>query len=182
MEKFSRRQVLDAYLTGPEQIRPQELVWGMVHEPPSPFFGHQAIVTRALVLLDSHVRAHEAGVVCVSPMDVVLDEELALVVQPDVLFVSRERMQIIRKQVWGAPDLVVEVESTGTRRRDRTTKLQWYRRYGVRECWLVDPRPRTIAVVNLTGARVSRRVFRGDRPVGSAVLPQFQDTAAAFFR
>jgi Uma2 family endonuclease len=182
MEKFSRRQLLDAYLTGPEQLRPQELVWGMVHEPPSPFFGHQSIVTRALVLLDAHVRQQRAGVVCVSPMDVVLDAELALVVQPDVLFVSRERTAIIRDQVWGAPDLVVEVESTATRRRDRTTKLGWYRRYGVRECWLIDPRTQAIVVVTLTGARVSRRSFRGEHPVRSSVLPHFQDPAAAFFR
>lgn len=57
---------------------------------------------------------------CVAPLDVVLDETAALVVQPDVVFISRDRLGIIRNQVWGAPDLVVEVASLGTAERDRS--------------------------------------------------------------
>jgi Uma2 family endonuclease len=182
MLKRLSRQVLDAYLTGPEQVRPQELVWGMVHEPPAPFFGHQAIVTRAVVLLERHVREQAAGIVCVSPIDVVLDADRALVVQPDLIFVARARASIIRNQVWGAPDLVLEVESRRTMRRDRTTKLKWYRQYGVRECWLVAPQTQTIVVVSMNGnQRTTRRRFRGDARVESAVLPAFREPAAAFF-
>jgi Uma2 family endonuclease len=85
----------------------------------------------------------------VSPIDVVLDRERALVVQPDVLFVSRARAAIIRERVWGAPDVVVEVLSWSTARHDRTVKLEWYRRYGTREGWLVDPIARRVEVLNL---------------------------------
>lgn len=122
------RQSVNEYLAGFEDLRRQELVWGaVVVQEPSPRLRHQAIVTRAVVLLDQHVRERRAGLVCVSPIDVVLDEARALVLQPDVVFVSHERAGILRNQLWGAPDLVVEVESPGTRRRDRTQKLRWYR-------------------------------------------------------
>lgn len=136
---MSDRLPVSEYLSGIETMRRRELEWGMVREPPAPFYDHQALVTRVAVLLDTHVRTRGLGDVVVSPVDVVLDARRALVVQPDVVFISTDRRSIVRQQIWGAPDLVVEVLSAGTARRDRTKKLRWYRRYGVRECWLVDP-------------------------------------------
>ena len=131
------RRSTSEYLSGAEQLRRQELVWGFVREPPAPRYGHQSIVTRTIVLLDQHVRSGGLGRVCVSPIDVVLDAQKDLVLQPDVIFVSNDNAAIVRDQIWGPPDLVIEVESLGTRRRDRTFKLRWYRKYGVRE-YLAD--------------------------------------------
>jgi Uma2 family endonuclease len=172
---------VDDYLSGPEEMRRRELVWGVVREPPSPRYGHQSVVTRTTVLLDFHVRQHQLGVVCVSPMDVVLDAKNALIVQPDVLFVSNERAGIVREQIWGAPDLVVEVASPGTKRYDSATKIAWYRTYGVRECWLIDPHEAVVTVVNLGASRDVPRSFSGDNPVDSAVLPAFSTPAREFF-
>lgn len=175
------RQSVNEYLAGIEDLTRQELVWGAVVQEPSPLLRHQAIVTRTVVLLDQHVREQRAGLVCVSPIDVVLDEARALVLQPDVVFVSHERAGILRNQVWGAPDLVVEVESPGTRRRDRTLKLRWYRKYGVREYWLIDPHETAVTVIGLEGQRVRRRRFRGAGRIESPLLPGFREAAAAFF-
>ena len=111
-------------------------------------------------LLDIHVRAHRLGHICVSPIDVVLDELKALVVQPDVLCVSSERMAMVRQRVFGAPDLTIEVLSFGTAFRDRTEKLAWYRDYGVRECWLVDPVRVNVEVFPFE-ARADVRTFEG---------------------
>lgn len=172
---------MNEYLAGDEAMTRQGLIWGSVLREPAPAYAHQAIVTRVVILLDQHARERRAGLVCVSPLDVVLDEARALVVQPDVVFISHERAGILRQQVWGAPDLVVEVESPGTRRRDRTDKLRWYRRYGVREYWLIDPTALTVAVMALDGPRVRRRLFRGSRRLQSGVLPEFRETASAFF-
>jgi Uma2 family endonuclease len=158
----------------------RELVWGVVHEPPAPRFGHQAVVTRALVILDLHVRSRQLGVVCVAPVDVVLDEPKALIVQPDVVFVSTERAAIVRDQVWGAPDLVVEVASRATAIRDRTTKIEWYRTYGVRECWLLDLSHRLVTVVDLQAQGDHRRSFTADEQVRSTVLPDFRAEAREF--
>ena len=178
---MSERIEVDDYLSGPEEMRRRELVWGVVREPPSPRYGHQSVVTRTTGMLDFHVRQHQLGVVCVSPMDVVLDEKNALIVQPDVLFISNERASIVREQIWGAPDLVVEVASPGTERYDRTTKIEWYRTYGVRECWLIDPHEAVVTVVNLGASREASRSFSGDDPIGSDVLPAFNAPAREFF-
>lgn len=166
MERLSVHE----YFRLPETMRPMELVYGVVREPAAPRYGHQSIVTRLTRMLDIHVEEYRSGRVCVSPIDVVLDEPAALVVQPDLIFVSNERLGIIRDRIWGPPDLVVEVLSPRTAARDRTIKLEWYRRYGVREEWLVDYRRRSVEVVDLQSVTVPR-LFVGSEPMRSAVLP-----------
>ncbi len=160
---------LDDYLHSPETNRPMELVYGYVREPPSPFGDHQTAVLRIGSRLDAHVRRDDLGRVFIAPFDVVLDSDHALVVQPDVLFIANPRLNIIRGPVWGAPDLVIEVASASTRHRDRTLKLQWYRRYGVRECWLADPSAQRIEIVDCpTDART---IFTDRESLRSLVLP-----------
>jgi Uma2 family endonuclease len=164
----------------PETNRPAELVYGVVREPPAPAYGHQKIVGQLFHLLKNHVDANKSGEVCISPIDVVLDELADLVVQPDVIFVTKERMAIIRNHIAGAPDIVVEVLSEGTEHRDRTIKLAWYRRYGVRECWIANPRARTIEVVDCgTGKTES---FAGAHAIRSCVLPEFRASADDCFQ
>jgi Uma2 family endonuclease len=172
---------VSAYLRLPESLERTELVNGfIVREPAAPRYGHQSIVTRLTTLLDTHVRAHDLGTVCVSPVDVVLDEPGALVVQPDIVFVTRARAHIIRDRIWGAPDLVVEVLSPRTVHRDRTTKLEWYSRYRVTECWLVQPDGCWIEVVRLH-ADGERRLFAGRDVVQSSVLPAWDVPTAHVF-
>ena len=173
---------VEQYLATPETNRPREVVYGVLREPPAPYVAHQSVVTHLGALLDAHVRSHDLGGVAVSPIDVILDRERALVVQPDIVFVAAGRLALVRNQVWGAPDLVVEVLSRGTARRDRTLKLRWYRQYGVRECWLVDSERRTLTVVDLAGdARQRPRTYRGEAPLRSRVLPRVRLTAARVF-
>ena len=180
--RYSRRRTLSVseYLQEPESLRPMELVFGVVREPPAPLYPHQSIVTRLTMMLYGHVHARGLGSVVVSPFDVVLDRERALVVQPDLLFVSSERLHLIDRCMWGAPDLVIEVLSTATARRDRTTKVNWYDAYGVRECWVVDPLSVTVDVLQFGPNRVCRR-FAGNQSVQSSVLRDWQVTAAAYF-
>jgi Uma2 family endonuclease len=151
-------------------MRSRELVYGFVREPPAPKYGHQSVVTQIGAALLQHARDGQLGLVCVSPIDVILDRDRALVVQPDLVFISQARAHIVRDRIWGAPDLVVEVLSPRTARRDRTIKLGWYRRYGVRECWLVDARARRIEVVDLTAPPGEPRVFGEDDSLRSGVL------------
>ncbi len=172
---MERRISTNDYLRMPETNRPAELVYGVVREPPAPLYGHQKAVGQLFYLLKEHVEKATLGDVCVSPIDVVLDEAAALVVQPDVIFVSKQRSSIIQHCIVGAPDIVVEVVSPGTEHRDRTVKLAWYRRYGVRECWIANPHTRTIDVVDcLTGLAES---FTSAEAVRSHVLPSFAPRA-----
>jgi Uma2 family endonuclease len=160
----------DEYLSAPEDLRRRELVWGVVREPPSPFAPHQQVTTRIAALLDQHVRQHGLGTVLVAPMDVVLDPANDLVLQPDVMFISRARSGIIQDFVRGAPDLVVEVTSPGTARYDRTQKVNWYRAYGVRECWLVDTQQGAVTVFDLSSDTAGVQV-QETTIVQSSVLP-----------
>src|SRR5207247_9621436 len=100
------------------------------------------------------------GEISVAPVDVILDAVRDLIVQPDVFFIAANRLALIRNQVWGAPDLVVEVLSSSTAAHDRGEKLEWYRRYGVRECWLVEAEINEITIVDMTGVARVRRVIR----------------------
>jgi Uma2 family endonuclease len=180
---MSERLTVYDYFAGPEEMRPQELVYGIVREPPAPRYGHQTVVTRTTVALVEYVRTRDLGTVCVSPVDVVLDREQALVVQPDIVFVSTARAHLIREQIWGAPDLVVEVLSPQTAVRDRTLKLSWYRRYGVRECWFLDPRKDEVEIVYLDRrSGTPRRRFRGETPLQSGILPDFTIRAGELFK
>jgi Uma2 family endonuclease len=166
----------DDYLSTPEDLHRRELVWGFVREPPSPFFRHQRVTTRAAALLDHHVRRHDLGTVLVAPMDVVLDAENDLVLQPDVMFISHERSSIIRDFVRGAPDLVLEVTSPATARYDRQDKVGWYRAYGVRECWLLDTQRQVVTVFDLSSTAPGIE-FQGLAVVQSAVLPLLHHSA-----
>jgi len=169
---MSRRITLAAYLAGEETNRPQELAYGVVREPPTPTFEHQIIVGALFRRLDQHVRRYGLGRVVASPMDVVLDRERHLVVQPDVLFVSHERLAICTDRVWGAPDLTIEVLSMGSRRHDCVVKAGWYRQYSVREYWLVDPFARTIEARDLGLKDEGSRTFQSAELVRSRVLPR----------
>jgi len=187
---MSQRITVDEYLAMPESTRPMELVFGVVREPPAPRYGHQSVVTHLGAMLDRHLRETGLGVVAVAPVDVVLDRDRRLVVQPDLIVILAARRHIIGGQVWGAPDLVVEVLSRRTAPRDKGVKLGWYRRYGVRECWLVDPSARTVRIVSL-GNRVRaaesladrRRStrFAGPARLRSDVLPDFNPRALEIF-
>jgi Uma2 family endonuclease len=126
------------------------------------------------------VELKRCGHVGIAPLDVVLDATRALIVQPDVLFVAEERSSIIRNQVWGAPDLVVEVLSPGSAAHDRGEKLDWYRQYGVRECWLVDPVGPHVTVFDFTAAAPATSVIAPPDAVRSSVLPELVAPAALF--
>lgn len=163
---------VSAYLSSEETNRPQELVFGLLREPPAPGFDRQIIVGRIHVALDRHVRRYALGEVVESPVDVILDRKRALVVQLDVVFISNDRRRIHAGRIWGPPDLLVEVLSTFRRRHDRVTKIEWYRRYKVRECWIVDPVAGTVDVLDLASS--AARTFEGRQCVRSQVLPRLR--------
>ena len=172
----------DEYLYDTEETtRIRELAMGRLREPPAPFFSHQAIALKIARILGDHVEALALGRVAIAPVDVVLDRDRALVLQPDVLFIAAERLAIIRDQVWGPPDLVVEILSPRTEHYDRTEKLDWYRQYGVRECWLVEIQRELVTVVDFTGAVPATRTAGGAETVQSSILPRLEVTAATVF-
>jgi Uma2 family endonuclease len=170
----------DEYLDTEETTRHVELAWGEVHEP-APNWDHQMCVGRLFARLDAHVRRFGLGHLGVAPIDVILDAPRSLVVQPDILFVAPDRRDIIRTQLWGAPNLVVEVLSPDTRLHDRTEKRQWYGDYGVQELWLVDVRESTVAVGDPKIPASRFATYIAAQMVRSRVLPRLRLRAAQVF-
>ena len=134
-----------------------ELIDGELFRMPSPNIAHQMISGELFPRMKQFVQERNLGVVFHAPTDVVLSDTDT--VEPDLLFISRERMGIItRLNIQGAPDLVVEIHSSSTTQRDLTAKRALYARSGVKEYWPVDLRS-----PNRAGPVVAWRRFRGSR-------------------
>ena len=172
----------DEYFLTPETMLPQELVWGIVRDAVAPTPGHQWVVGRFFIALTGHVERHRDARVWMSPIDVVLDRDRHLVVQPDVIVITEARVGIVTDRVWGPPDLVIEVLSPRPRIGTLQERIAWFAQYGVRECWLVHQDARTVEVLEFSSGTVAdRRVFLSQEPLRSGVLPAFSTTPAAIF-
>mgnify|MGYP003438912923 FL=1 len=120
---------------------------------PAPEFNHQLISARMQFLIMRFVEKKDLGYVVDAPTDVVLDE--VNVVQPDILFISRENRAIIKKKgVFGPPDLIVEIVSPSTQHRDVYEKKDLYATFKVKEYWIVNPYMKCIEVLSLNGKGV----------------------------
>ncbi len=155
----------------PESNLPHELIDGELRMPAAPNWRHQEVLGNIYVALRKHVKERNLGYVALAPVDVVLDRTRPLVLQPDVLFISRERAEVVQDKVYGAPDLTVEIFSGSGAVFDRTEKAAFYAQYGVREYWLVDPDAETVEVRRLEphGYETVGQFGRGDT-ICSALL------------
>lgn len=116
-----------------------ELIAGEHFVTPSPTNRHQELSVRLTISIGVHLEGHsEQGKLYAAPFDVVITPYD--VVEPDLLVVLGDQLHILTEaNVKGAPGLVVEILSPGTRKRDQTLKRQLFDREGVREYWMVDP-------------------------------------------
>lgn len=160
------------YLRTEETLLPRELAFGVLRVADSPVVPHQRLVGRLYLAMAPFVMERGLGEVLLAPMDVILDYDRALVVQPDLMFVSAGRSHIVSDKVHGAPDLVVEVLSPHPRIGKLEERVGWFARYGVRECWLADLSARQYVVLQL-GPRgvVERRPVLAVERVPSDVIP-----------
>lgn len=180
---FERRDwTYDDYLRLDDDTR-YEIIEGALEVVPAPDIGHQRIAGELSDALRAYVKEHVLGEVFFAPVDVKLSDRN--VVQPDLLFVSRERSAILAgRDVQGPPDLVVEIISPSSTSRDRIVKKRLYERFGVREYWLVDPAGRRIDVFLLEGREYRlTATAAGSGAISSSVIPGFSiDIAQAFPR
>jgi len=164
----------------PESNLPTELWDGELIMSPAPSFLHQEIVVRFHGLLRAWVRRRQLGKTGIAPLDMVLTARRAT--QPDVVFISNERLGIIKERIMGAADLVAEVISPGSRRRDRIDKRDLYEQHGVREYWLIDPEAETVEVLSLESGtyQLVGRWHPGER-AQSRLLKGFEVPIAPLF-
>ena len=131
------------YLRLPDDGKRYEILEGVLHVVPSPTTRHQRISRELEFMIYEYVNRHGLGEVFDAPLDIVFSR--TSIIQPDLIYVSRERQAVItEKHIAGAPDLVVEILSPSSSASDRVTKAQVYARYGVPYYWVVDPDKRAV--------------------------------------
>lgn len=171
---------LAEYFQTPETLLPQELIYGAVRVADAPFVPHQRLVLRLATALQEHVDDTNSGEVFVAPIDCIFDRERALVLQPDIVFVSHSRRDIVLDRIYGAPDLAIEILSPHPRIGQLDERVRWFAQYGVAEIWLYHQTEGRLHVLTCAdGEVVSRRTFGDDTPIESKVLPHFQSSIRA---
>jgi len=169
------------YLLLPEDSR-YELIEGDLFMVPSPNELHQRISKRLEYELITFVEDRELGEIYDAPFDVVLSTHN--VVQPDILFVARERRGIITdKNIQGAPDLIIEILSPGTSDRDLIVKRTLYAKYGVKEYWIVDPVAESIEICRLAQSGMETfQVYLKENTLKSPLLPGLELNLTKIFK
>ena len=134
-----RRLTYDDFLLFPDDGRRHEIIDGEHYVTPSPNTPHQELLGRLHLEIALFLRQHPGtGRVFMAPFDVLFTKWD--VVEPDLLFIAGDQVDILtEKNVQGAPALVVEILSPGTRKKDEQIKRRLFEREGVRDYWLVDP-------------------------------------------
>ena len=140
------------YVCFPEDGKRHELIDGEHYVTPAPLTKHQRISGNLLAAIHHHCQHTKEGRVFSAPTDVVFTE--TNVVQPDILFIGADQFAIItRENIQGEPDLIVEILSDSTRRRDERLKRKLYEQHGVKEYWIVDPELDTVKTYRLKERR-----------------------------
>ncbi len=140
-----KRYTYADYAALPDDGRRYEIIEGELFMSPAPTPDHQEVSGEVEFSLRQHVKKHRLGKVFDAPIDVILDDKN--VVQPDILFISRERLEIVGEtNIRGAPDLIMEILSPGMAYNDLVTKKDLYAQFGVKEYWLIDPGKRWIEI------------------------------------
>lgn len=157
----------ELFFAFPPTSAEQHLIDGLLYISPPATQEHGDVVHAVAVAMKE---AAEPGGRVLRGMDCWLSD--STVIRPDAAYLVAERARLASRYVQGAPDLVVEVHSPGTRRFDTEAKFEAYGRDGVREAWFIDPEARTITVVSGDGTRwVLEAAVAWGEVLPSAVLP-----------
>jgi Uma2 family endonuclease len=174
----------DDFLLFPDDGQRHELIDGEHCVTPSPNVKHQRVLGKLFWVVQSYLEEHPVGEIFCGPLDIVLSPHD--VVEPDLFYISRDRAaQVLTPQnARGAPELVIEIASTSTRKRDETIKRRLYERDGVSEYWVIDPELDSIRVYRREGDRFGRAVEltseRGDL-LTTPLLPGLEIELARIF-
>ena len=151
LEKQARRWTYEEYYKLDDDQR-YEIIDGNLLMAPASDTWHQDWSRGLFRIIDRHVTEQRVGKVFFAPVDVVLDAENT--VQPDIVFIATANAGIIqRRAIFGTPDLLVELISPSSVRRDRYEKKDLYARFGVKEYWIGDPANKALEILTLKEGR-----------------------------
>ena len=175
----------DDFLLFPDDGKRHELIDGEHYVTPSPNLKHQRVSGNFHLLIAAWLDTHEAGQIFYAPFDVVFSR--FDVVEPDLLYVSSARSTevLTPANVQGAPDIVIEIGSPSTRKRDETIKRRLYERSAVVEYWVVDPELNLVRVYRRDGERFARPIelsLEAGDLLTTPLLPGLEMPLARIFR
>ena len=181
--KFTQPKLLtfDDYtrLTPPDSGN-YELHNGKIIHMPSPLEPHQTLAFKLTLSLGNYIMKNKLGKLLFAPMDVIFNANDTM--QPDILFVSNERLSIIDRQVKGAPDFIVEILSEGNTAKEMSYKKHVFETHGVREYWLINLAKQTITQYeNIEDEFIIRNKINSDGTLSSVVFEGFTLNARDIF-
>jgi Uncharacterized protein conserved in cyanobacteria len=136
---------LEQYEALPEEKR-VEVFDGIVYDMSSPSQIHQSISMQLSTVINNYILRKKGDCSIFSaPFDVKLSDNPLVIVQPDIMVIC-DKDKLDEKRCNGAPDFIIEIVSPGNPSDDYIRKLYYYKNYGVREYWIVDPRRKTVTV------------------------------------
>ncbi len=145
---------LEQYEALPEEKR-TEVFDGIAYDMASPSQIHQAISMQLSTIINNYIlRKKGSCSIFNAPFDVKLSDKPLTIVQPDIMVIC-DKNKLDGKRCNGAPDFIIEIVSPGNPTDDYIRKLYYYKNYGVREYWIVDPRRKIITVNYFEGNIVS---------------------------
>jgi len=140
----SKVWTIEDFLQLGEMNTPCELINGQLFMSPSPNPFHQEVLSNLNDFFKPAAKS-AGGKVFFSPIDLYIDKRN--VFQPDLLFLSKEKLPYITQRgIEGPPDVIVEIISPSNIFVDRNTKKNSYLNFGVREYWIVDPANKTLEI------------------------------------
>lgn len=136
---------LEQYEALPEEKR-AEVFDGMIYDMASPSQIHQSISMQLSTVINNYIlRKKGSCSIFSAPFDVKLSDKPLIIVQPDIMIIC-DKNKLDGKRCNGAPDFIIEIVSPGNPADDYIRKLYYYKNYGVREYWIVDPRRKTVTI------------------------------------
>ena len=136
---------IEQYEALPEDKR-AEVFDGVIYDMSSPSQDHQTISMELSTILNTYIKSKKGACrVFHAPFDVKLNDNPLTIVQPDLMIICNKD-KLDGKRCNGAPDFIIEIISSGNPSDDYIRKLYYYKNYGVREYWIVDPRRKTVTV------------------------------------
>jgi len=172
----------DIYAAMPDDGQRYEVIDGVLEMmSPSPTSTHQGIIVE--LLYELRTRCNSDYMIYIAPLDLILSKTNT--VQPDLMMIHRSRLHIVTPRgIEGPPNLVVEILSPGSRKRDKVKKMAVYEKHAVPEYWVIDPQARTLEQYQLNdhGQYELCNLFEGDELVCSDKLPCVAFTVNDIFK
>ncbi|MBI2367425.1 MAG: Uma2 family endonuclease [Deltaproteobacteria bacterium] len=179
----SSQLTYEDYLQFPDDGKRHEIIEGDHYMTPAPKTKHQRISGNLATAMITVSKQHKLGLVLTAPCAVILSDEN--VVQPDLLFVATARAAVVTDDnIQGAPDLIVEILSESSRKKDEVTKRKLYERFGVQEYWIVDPELEIVKIFKLTQqgyGRASELSKETNDVLTTELLPGFDCAVSEIF-